>query len=55
MVMAAVAQKRLFQNVWICMRCNAKNRAQTGKMPSKCRKCNSKKLRLRKKGKKKAA
>ncbi|PIU21273.1 MAG: 50S ribosomal protein L40e [Candidatus Diapherotrites archaeon CG08_land_8_20_14_0_20_34_12] len=43
---------RLFNNVWICMRCNAKNRVGAGKKPSKCRKCNSKRLRLKNKVKK---
>ncbi|MEW6295695.1 MAG: 50S ribosomal protein L40e [Candidatus Diapherotrites archaeon] len=47
------ADSRLYSNVWICMRCNAKNRATPGKRPSKCRKCNSKKLRLKRKAVKK--
>lgn len=41
------ADKRLFANMWICMRCNAKNRTSEGKKPAKCRKCNSQKLRLK--------
>ena len=53
--MNPVAAKRIFQDVWICMRCNAKNRSNHSKPPAKCRKCNSRKLRLRKKGKKKSA
>ncbi|MEK6957497.1 MAG: 50S ribosomal protein L40e [archaeon] len=55
MAMAPVAAKRLFENIWICMRCNAKIRGQKGKKPLKCRKCNSKRLRLKKKAKKKTA
>ena len=53
--LSPVAAKRIFQDVWICMRCNAKNRSSRGKKPTKCRKCNSDKLRQRKKGKKKSA
>lgn len=53
-IMSPVAAKRLFENIWICMNCNANNRGQKGNMPAKCRKCDSKKLRLKKKGKKKA-
>ncbi|MDO8634349.1 MAG: 50S ribosomal protein L40e [archaeon] len=48
------AEKRLFSNVWICMRCNAKNRASPGKQPAKCRKCQSKRFRLKNKAKKAA-
>ncbi|MCR4369068.1 MAG: 50S ribosomal protein L40e [archaeon] len=54
MALSQVAAKRLFQDVWICMRCNAKNTGQKGKKPAKCRKCNSTRLRGKKKGKKKA-
>ncbi len=46
------AEKRLFANIWICMRCNAKNRSQPGKRPNKCRKCRSKRFRLKSKVKK---
>jgi ribosomal protein L40E len=46
------ADKRMFSNVFICMRCNAKNRGSEGKKPSKCRKCGSKRLRLKHKVKK---
>lgn len=46
------ADKRLFINMWVCMRCNAKNRGSEGKKPSVCRKCGSKKLRLKHKVKK---
>jgi ribosomal protein L40E len=45
------AEARSFKNVWICMRCNAKNRNPSGK-PNKCRKCGSKRLRLKHKVKK---
>ena len=55
MALALAASKRIFEDVWICMRCNARNKGQHNKPPHKCRKCNSKKLRQRKKGKKKAA
>ncbi|MDO8427949.1 MAG: 50S ribosomal protein L40e [Candidatus Diapherotrites archaeon] len=48
------ASKRLFDNVWICMRCNSKNRVAPGGKPTKCRKCKSSKLRLKRKLKKKA-
>jgi len=54
MALQTAAQKRLFQDIWICMRCNAKNKGQKGIKPDKCRKCDAKKLRLKKKGKKKA-
>ena len=47
------ADNRIFANVWICMRCNAKIRSTEGKKPGKCRKCNSKNLRLKKKAIKK--
>ena len=47
------ADNRLFKNVWICMRCNAKNRSPVGK-PRKCRKCGSPRLRLKHKAKKSA-
>lgn len=46
------AEKRIFSGVWICMKCNAKNRVSVGKKPYKCRKCGSKRLRLKKKSKK---
>jgi len=45
------AEARLFKNIWICMKCNAKNRSLSGK-PVKCRKCGSKRLRLKHKAKK---
>ncbi len=44
------AARRLFLNVFICMRCNAKIRAQPDKVKKglvKCRKCGSKNLRLK--------
>ena len=47
------AESRLFKGVWVCMRCNAKIRGG-GQKPSKCRKCGSQRLRLKKKGKKAA-
>ncbi|MFH1225184.1 MAG: 50S ribosomal protein L40e [Candidatus Diapherotrites archaeon] len=53
MAKSKAAENRLFANVWICMRCNGKNRSTPGKKPSKCRKCNSHKLRLKRKKAKK--
>ena len=52
--LSPVAARRIFQGVWICMHCNAKNRAGSGR-PAHCRKCGSNKLRQRKKGKKKSS
>lgn len=46
------AEKRILENLWICLKCNAKNRSQPGKKAAKCRKCGSKKLRLKRKQKK---
>ncbi|MBI5347683.1 MAG: 50S ribosomal protein L40e [Candidatus Aenigmarchaeota archaeon] len=46
--LANVAMKRLFLNVFICMKCNAKRRANPDmvkKRKIKCRKCGSKQLR----------
>lgn len=45
------AEERLFKNVWICMKCTGKNRTG-GTKPTKCRKCGSKRLRLKHKTKK---
>ncbi len=39
------AEKRLFENVYICMKCNARNRGSGGKPPERCRRCKSKRLR----------
>ena len=39
------AEARLFKDVWICMKCNARNRGYGGKPPEKCRRCKSKRLR----------
>ena len=42
--------KRLFTNMYVCMRCNAKIRANPAKVKLKkikCRKCQSKQLRLK--------
>lgn len=49
-----LSTKRHFENVFVCQRCNATNRVGTGK-PIKCRKCGSKRLRLKKKKRKSAA
>lgn len=46
---------RLFENVFICMKCNAKIRADPYKVAEgkiKCRKCGSKKLRPKSKERK---
>lgn len=45
-----VAARRLFINVFVCMKCNAKIKAQPDKVKKgkvKCRKCGSKQLRLK--------
>jgi ribosomal protein L40E len=42
--------RRLFKNMYVCMKCNAKIRAIPGKVKArkiKCRKCGSKALRLK--------
>lgn len=42
--------KRLYENVFVCMRCNSKIRAQPEKVKKgkiKCRHCGGKKLRLK--------
>lgn len=46
------ADARRFENMWICIKCNARNRGSQGKKPDKCRKCNSKDLRKKRKRKK---
>ncbi|MBS3060957.1 MAG: 50S ribosomal protein L40e [Candidatus Diapherotrites archaeon] len=46
------ADQRLFTNVFVCMRCNGKNRGSPGKKPLSCRHCGSKRLRLKHKTKK---
>jgi ribosomal protein L40E len=48
------AINRNFANVFVCQRCNATNRSNAG-MPNQCRKCGSKRLRLKKKRKKTTA
>lgn len=48
----AEADSRLFTNVFVCMRCNKKNRGSPGKKPTQCRNCGSKRLRLKHKTKK---
>ncbi len=45
---AAVASKRFFHNIFICMKCNARRKAKPDMVKSrkiKCRKCGSKQLR----------
>ncbi len=46
-----LSTKRHFENVYVCQTCNATNRGASGK-PPKCRKCQGKRLRLKKKKKK---
>ena len=46
------AEARLFNGVWVCMNCGARNRSVKGK-PQKCRKCGSKRLRLKAKERRK--
>ena len=50
MPVPAEVMERLFNNIWVCMSCNAKMRS--AKKPDKCRKCGSKRLRPKKKPKK---
>jgi len=43
-----IAKKRLFENVFVCMKCSSKRRAQPAKVRAgkvKCRKCGSNQLR----------
>ena len=42
------AEVRLFRDVWICMKCGARNRGHGGRPPEKCRRCKSKRLRRKK-------
>ena len=45
-----IVAKRLFENMYVCMRCNAKLRTTMDKVKRKkaiCRKCGSKNLRLK--------
>ncbi len=44
----AEAEARLFKDVWICMKCNARNRGYNGRPPERCRRCGSKRLRRKK-------
>ncbi len=46
--------ERHFKDVYICQSCNAVNRSAAGK-PHSCRKCGSKRLRLKRKKKKSSA
>ena len=49
------AMSRLYERVYVCMRCNAKIRADAGKVSAgkiKCRKCNYKGLRPKSKERK---
>jgi ribosomal protein L40E len=47
----SLALKRNFEGVYVCQHCNATMRSASGK-PSKCRKCNGKAFRPKKKRKK---
>ncbi len=45
-----IVANRLFTNMYICMKCNAKMRAPYSKVKAgkiRCRKCNSNRLRLK--------
>ncbi len=46
-----IMEKRMFENMYICMKCNARNKLKSLKK-AKCRKCGSKALRLKRKLKK---
>ncbi|HLE07472.1 MAG TPA: 50S ribosomal protein L40e [archaeon] len=49
------AMNRIYERVWVCMRCNAKIRADAGKVIEKkvkCRKCGYKGLRQKSKERK---
>lgn len=49
------AMNRIYERVWVCMRCNAKIRADSGKVMErkvKCRKCGYKGLRQKSKERK---
>ncbi|MBU0661930.1 MAG: 50S ribosomal protein L40e [Candidatus Diapherotrites archaeon] len=52
MAKSKAAENRNFANIWICMKCNAKNRSTPGKKPARCRKCKGERLRLKRKAKK---
>ena len=47
----AEAQKRNYENVFVCQTCNATMRSGSGK-PKKCRKCNGSRFRPKKKRRK---
>ena len=52
---APATVKRIYERVFICMKCNAKIRSDTLRVKAgkiKCRKCNSKQLRAKKKDRK---
>lgn len=58
MVKATVAEKRKYDNKWVCMMCTRTQSGGTGgKKPDKCRNihCQSKQFRLKKKRKKAGA
>jgi ribosomal protein L40E len=45
-----IVMKRIFMNVYVCMKCNAKLRTELKRVKAgkvKCRKCGSKALRLK--------
>lgn len=53
MAINPIVEQRMFKNVFICMRCNARIRAASQKVRAKkvyCRKCGYDGLRVRKKG-----
>ena len=46
------AEKRMFENVWVCMKCKATNKGRAGVKPARCRKCKGKNMRVKRKSKK---
>ncbi|MFH1751539.1 MAG: 50S ribosomal protein L40e [archaeon] len=46
------ADKRLFDDMWICIKCNSKQRAPNKRKPTKCRKCGGAQFRVKHKVKK---
>jgi ribosomal protein L40E len=56
MARETAAEKRKFKNKWVCQKCTATQSGGTGnKKPNKCRKCQGKQFRLKKKKKKAGA
>ncbi len=47
------AEKRILNDVWICMHCGSKQRGSKTKAPEKCTKCSRSEFRIKHKQKKK--